>query len=223
MKPNEPAIRKRTQISNANRTMFLWIAVASALIGVALVVGIFLVQTLVYNEKVLAEKLNTVSVLDKNNQAAPELENQIRVLDTNPALSSVKANDDDQAVQVVLDALPSEPNSLALGSSLQNRLLVGIPGLTIESIQVTQVAGVETSGVVVDAAAGEAGAGEITFQLSVRGSENAKKKVLENLERSIRTIAVTSVRIEEATMIIQGKAFYEPAKVVELVDKVVKR
>lgn len=223
MKPNDSAIRKRTQISNANRTMFIWIAVASALVGVSLVVGIFLLQTLVYNEKVLAEKFNTVSILDRNLKAAPELENQIRVLDTNTALSSIKANEDDQTLQVVLDALPSEPNSLALGSSLQNRLLTGIEGLTVESIQVEQVAGVETSGVVVDASANAEGAGEITFQISVRGNEAAKRKVLENFERSIRTIVVTSVRIESANMIIQGKAFYEPAKVIELYEKAVPR
>jgi len=223
MKPNDSAIRKRTQISNANRTMFIWIAVASALVGVSLVVGIFLLQTLVYNEKVLAEKFNTVSILDRNLKAAPELENQIRVLDTNTALSSIKANEDDQTLQVVLDALPSEPNSLALGSSLQNRLLTGIEGLTVESMQVEQVAGVETSGVVVDASANAEGAGEITFQVSVRGNEAAKRKVLENFERSIRTIVVTSVRIESANMIIQGKAFYEPAKVIELYEKAVPR
>lgn len=223
MKPNDAAIRKRTQINNANRTMFIWIAVASALIGVALVVGIFLFQTLVYNEKVLAEKLNTVTVLDRNNSAVPELENQIRVLDTNSALASIKANDDDQALQVILDALPAEANSLALGSSLQNRLLVGIQGLTIESIQVTPVESVDTTTAVVDASAEAAPAGEITFQITLRGDQNVKKRVLENLERSIRTIVVTSVRIESSDMLIQGKAFYEPAKTIELQDKVVPR
>lgn len=223
MKPNDAAIRKRTQINSANRTMFLWIAVASALIGVGLVVSIFLFQTLVYNEKVLAEKLNTVSVLDHNNNTVPELENQIRVLDTNTALASIKANDDDQALQVILDALPAEANSLALGSSLQNKLLVGIDGLVIESIQVTQVAAAGAADTVVDASADTGAINEIPFQISVRGSQNAKKKVLDNLERSIRTMVVTSVRIEASDMIIQGKAFYEPTKSIELQDKVVKR
>jgi len=50
MKPNDTALRKRTQISQANRTMFLWIAGASALVGFALVASIFLGQKLLFNE-----------------------------------------------------------------------------------------------------------------------------------------------------------------------------
>jgi hypothetical protein len=232
MKPNDAAIRKRSQIAKANRTMFIWIAVASALVGVALVVSIFLAQKLFYNEKVLGEKQNTVSVINHNNEIVPELEDQVRVLDTNSDLASVKANSDDQAIQVILDALPSDANSFALGSSLQNKLLVGINGLSIESLQIDPVVGVETltgedalsASTTTDSA--EVSDNEITFQFVVRGDQDALRKVLENLERSIRTIVVTSVRIETSSngtqMTVQGKAFYEPAKTIELEKKVVK-
>lgn len=251
MKPNDAAIRKRSQIASANKTMFLWIAGASAIVGVALVVSIFLFQKLVYAEKVLAAKQETVSILDNNNKVATELQDEIRVLDTNQALSSVKANPTDQAIQVILDALPSEANSFALGSSLQNKLLVGINGLSIESLQVDPVIGVETltdefltaqsegtdesgeSGeeVATEETGGEESEGsatskEITFQFVVKGSQDALRQVLDNLERSIRTIVVTSVRIEtQATgpeMTVQGKAFYEPSKTVELRKETVK-
>lgn len=227
---NDVAIRKRTQIANANRTMFIWIAVASALVGTALVLGIFMGQKLLYNEKVLGEKQNTVSTLAHNNSVVGDLEQAIRVLDTNSALSSVKANESDQAVQVILDALPSEANSFALGSSLQNKLLTGINGLTIDSLQVDPVIGVETltsDTATEDASATGAESGEITFQFVVSGDQNALRAVLSNLERSIRTIQVTAVRIETQStgpqMTVQGKAFYEPAKVIELQDKAVKR
>jgi len=56
-----------------------------------------LTQKLFYNEKVLGEKQNTVSVVNHNNQVVGDLENQVRVLDTNSALASVKANSSDQA------------------------------------------------------------------------------------------------------------------------------
>jgi len=228
---NDVAIRKRTQIANANRTMFIWIAIASALVGTALVVGIFMAQKLVYNEKVLGEKQTTVSTLEHNNSVVEDLEQEIRVLDTNPALSSVKANESDQAVQVILDALPSEANSFALGSSLQNKLLTGINGLYIESLQVDPVIGVETltsdEATTVDASGESAATGEITFQFTVTGDQNALRNVLTNLERSIRTIQILAVRIEiQATgpqMTVQGKAFFEPAKTIQLEDKVVKR
>ena len=109
---NSAAIRKRAQINKANRTMFLWIAVSSAIIGSAVVVAIFLGQQLFYNEKILAEKATTIQTLEANSEVIPELETEIRILDTNEALATSKANDDDQTVQVILDALPSYANSL---------------------------------------------------------------------------------------------------------------
>lgn len=224
---NDVAIRKRTQIANANKTMFIWIAIASALVGSALVVSIFMAQKLFYNEKVLAEKQTTVSTLEHNNSVAGELEDKIRVLDTNVALSSVKAADSDQAIQVILDALPSEPNSFAFGSSLQNKLLVGIDGLSIESLQVDPIVGVETLAAE-DAAVPEEGTAgyEITFQFQVKGSLESFKQVLSNLEKSIRTVHITSVRIEiqgTPQMTVRGKVFYEPEKTIELQDKKVPR
>ncbi len=228
MKPNDVAIRKRSQIAQANKTMFIWIAIASALVGSAIVVSIFLAQKAIFNEKVLIEKQNTISTLDNNNQVAPKLEEQIRVLDTSEALASVKANPSDQAIQVILDALPSEGNSLALGASLQNKLLAGIPGLSIDTLQVDPIAGLEalsTDASVVDATQ-TAGSNEITFSFTVRGSQDAIKTVLQNLERSIRLINITSLRIETQqgvqVMTVQAKSYYEPAKTIELKDKVVK-
>ncbi|MDB5163311.1 MAG: hypothetical protein JWN28_919 [Candidatus Saccharibacteria bacterium] len=228
MKPNDVAIRKRTQIAQANKTMFIWIAMASALVGSAVVVSVFLAQKAIFNEKVLMEKQKTVSALDNNNKVAPELEDQIRVLDTNQALISSKANEDDQAIQVILDALPSEGNSLAVGASLQNKLLAGVPGLTsVQSLQVDPIVGLEslsTSTTTVDASA-TTGANEITFRLVVKGSQDAIKMVLQNFERSIRLIQITSLQIETQQdgqlMTVQAKAFYEPAKTIELQDKVV--
>jgi hypothetical protein len=228
MKPNDVAIRKRTQIAQANRTMFLWIAIASALVGSAIVVSFFLAQKAIFNEKVLIEKQNTVSALDNNNKVAPELEDEIRVLDTNQALISSKANDTDQAIQVILDALPSDGNSLALGASLQNKLLAGITGLTtVQSLRVDPIAGVEaltTDTSVVDASEGT-GENEITFQMSVKGSQDAIRAVLQNFERSIRLIKITSLQIETQPdgqlMTVQAKAFYEPSKSIELKDKVI--
>lgn len=227
---NDVAIRKRTQIAKANKTMFIWIAIASALVGSAVVVSIFLAQKLIYNEKVLSEKQNTVTTLEHNNSVVTELENEIRVLDTNVALSSIKANETDSAIQVILDALPSEANSFAFGSSLQNKLLNVVDGISIESLQVDPVVGVETLTGDAEGAQPEGDGStqnQITFQFVVRGSQEAFKQVLQNLERSIRTVEVTSVRVEiQATgpeMTVTGRVFYEPAVTIELQDKVVPR
>ncbi len=228
---NDVAIRKRTQIAQANRTMFIWIAIASALIGTAIVVSIFLFQKLTYNELVLGAKQETVSTLDHNLAVVSDLETDVKALEVNTALMSVRANESDDALQVVLDALPSEANSLALGSSLQNKLLAGITGnYSLESLQVSPVTGVETQNdaTVVDAAAEAAPAAtnQIDFTFSVKGDQAALRQVLENLQRSIRTIVVTSLTIDtqsgDLVMNVKGHAFYQPAKTIQLTDEVVK-
>lgn len=231
MQVQDAAIRKRTQIAKANRTMFLWVAVISALVGFALVGSLFLIQKAVFNEKVLTEKNKTVSILKSNNANVSELESQVRILDNNQALIDSKAKSSDQAIQVILDALPSDANSLALGASLQNKLLANVTGLSIDSLQVDPVVGVEslsTDPTAQDASttALVSGQPEITFRFSVSGSEDALKEVLGRLERSIRAIDIISLRIEnqgsERVLSVQARAFYEPTRVVELKDKTVK-
>lgn len=229
MATKEVALRKRQQIAKANRTMFLWVAGVSVIVGFAAVGSIFLMQKLAFNQKVINEKNNTVSVLTKNNAAVAELEENIRLLDTNEGLNSVKANPEDKALQVILEALPADANSLALGSSLQQKLIAGIDGLTLESLNVIPVAGVEVSddSDVQDASTTtDETQNQITFNLAVSGDANALKALLERFERSIRAIDITNLVLEQAngklTMTIDGRAYYEPARTIELKDKVVK-
>jgi len=227
---NEVALRKRTQIAKANRTMFIWIALASALVGTAAVVSIFLVQKLSYNERVLGAKQETVSILDSNLVVVNDLKTEVQALDANSALLSVKANDSDQALQVVLDALPADANSLALGSSLQNKLLSGIEGnFKLKSLEVKPVDGIETAtnDTVVDAGAATATPNsQINFSFSVEGNQDALRKVLQNLERSIRTIVITRMNLNTEsgvlTMNVEGHGFYQLGKTIELKEVPVK-
>ncbi len=228
MKQDNTAHRKRTQIAKASQTMFLWITIASALVGAAVVVSIFLVQRISYTTDVLTEKSNTVNTLKHNLSVVDELKSNVRALDANSALLSVKANQGDETLQVVLDALPADANSLALGASLQNKLLSGVEGsYTIESLQVSPVEGVEamSSGSVVDASGAGGADGAIQFSFSVRGSQSALRQILQNLERSIRTIVVTNLTLEtqsrDVTLTVNGYAFYQPARSIELIEKTV--
>jgi hypothetical protein len=224
------ALRKRTQIAMANRVMFFWVAGVSIVFGFALVATIFLTQMLLFNERVLSAKDQTIAMLKTDNDNVPGLEAQIRVLDTNQALISAKANPSDRAIQVILDALPSDANSLALGASIQNKLLANIPGLTLDSLQVDPVVGIESlasDNSVENASYVTASTqNEIDFRFSVSGDEVALKQALTNLESSIRTIDVTSLKIESQgttrELSVQARAFYEPARVVQLRDITVK-
>ncbi len=236
MTMQETAIRKRQQIANANRMMFMWVAAVSAVVGIAIVLSLFLLQKAWFNEKVLGEKSKTASVLTENNKVVGELKDQVRVLNTNDALKSAMNPSEDQPVQVVLDALPAEANSSALGSSLQAKFL-NDPALTIESLNVDPVAGIEsqTDENVQDAssdsdtASGEGSANQINFRFAVStkaGNADVLKDLLKKLERSIRAINITSLSVEtqgtKLILTVDGQAFYEPAKTVELKDKVVK-
>lgn len=238
MQQKNAALRKRSQIAKANKTMFITIAVVSVIVGFASVASMFLFQKLTFNEKILKEKGNTVSILKANNANIEELKNLIRVLDTNQVLESLKTSTDSSAVQVVLDALPSDANSSALGASLQN-VLLNVPGVTIESLDVKPVDGVESlssdsttvSGTSAGTSTTTAITTSISFTASVTGDSTALKTLLQKFEKSIRTIQVDSLKIENQTtvsgasllnMSINGRAFYQAEKSIELKDKVVK-
>lgn len=225
----ESSIRKRQQIFKANRMMFLWVAMASAVIGFALVISISLMQRIIYNQKVIGEKNKTYSILANNNKKVSQLEDQIKTINySSDVLKKLRAKDSDDPIQVVLDALPSDSNRLALGSSLQNVLLANIPGSSLESMKVESTAeagsvkkSTATTGTV------ENNSLDVTFTLKINsGSEDSIREMLTRLEKSIRTFKVTNVKIEysldKMNVTVTAKAYYEPAKVVELTEKVVK-
>jgi hypothetical protein len=229
------SMRKRDRIVSANRLMFLWVSGVSAVVGFAIVLSLFLGQKIIFQEKVLGEKNKTVSTLDKDVQAVPQLKDNVRVLDTNEGLKATRLKESDRPIQSVLDALPADANSTALGASLQSKLLSGINGLTLDTIKVDPVAGVETdqnSGQdVVNAAplASDTGDHTISFSFTVSTSASnpdALREVLLRLEKSIRAIDVRSLAVttqsSRLVMTASGRAFYEPARTIELKDKVVR-
>lgn len=228
-------LKKRQQIANANRMMFLWVTGVSVVVGFALVLSVFLGQKIWFGERVLAEKNKTIATLDANKKIIPDLQNNVRVLDTNEGLKATRLKEEDRPIQSVLDALPADANSTALGSSLQSKLLSGIPGLTIDTIKVDPVIGVETQDAstqnVVDAGAAGVTTDEHAIHFSVTVSTtstnpDALREVLLRLQKSIRAIDVRSLSITSQSsrlvMTLSANAFYEPAKTIQLNDKVVR-
>ena len=211
----DAALRKRQQIDSSNKTMFIFVAISAFVVGIALVVAFFLVQQIIFHSKIMLEKQNTITTLDKNITAAKELKDNLRVLDTNEALSSVKLKPESSTLQSVLDALPSEPNADALGASLQRVFVGGVDGLTLESLTVG-------SHDIVDAGTENS----IPFTLSVSGSAVQLKNLLTRFEKSIRVIHIQSIDMQASesklTMNIRGSAQYEPAQHIQLENKVVK-
>lgn len=225
------AIRKRQKIQDSNKAMFFWVAGMSVVVGFCLVVSWFLWQQIAFKNKVIDAKNDTVKTLRANNEAVPLLRDNIRVLETNRALNSAKAKNEDKALQVILDALPSEANSLALGASLQNSLADDISGLNIEVLSVSpsqeemseDASSLAASFVDESAVGGNA----ISFRMVVSSRNvNSLRDLLQRFEHSIRVIDISNLNLERSensyTMTIDGHAYYEPARVIEMRKEVVK-
>lgn len=224
--PNkEVALRKRQQIDSSKRTMFIVVAVVALVSGIALVVSFFLVQQILFHGKVISAKQSTLDTIKSNIAVVDDLKNNVRVLDTNTALNSVRTSEESSALQVILDALPAESNADALGASLQIRFAGEVSGLKVDSLVVTPTDIEDVSGGSTDSDS-DGGASSIGFTMSVSGSADMLKEFLTRLERSIRVIEITSVDIrtgsEGLTMNIIGHAYYEPGRNIELGTKVVK-
>ncbi len=227
MKKDEAVLRKRAQISKANRTMFFWVAGMSVIVGFALVVSIFLFQRMVFNQGIISEKQKTAATLKRNIEALESLKQDVTALNSNAVLMGLKASPDDSALQVVLDALPAQANSLALGASIQDRLLNGL-NLKIVSLDVEEAAEATDGSASPTASTGEASTGTlpgtvqpIAFSLVVSaGDPEVLRELLLRFERSIRTINVRSLKIEqsgsETRLVISASAFYQPEKVAEI-------
>ncbi len=209
---------KRRAIADSSRTMFMWVAGMSAVVGMCVVVAIFLGQQIVFKAEVVGKMTHTLNTLKDNNKVAGDLLNNVLVLETNQALNSLKATPEDKALQVVLDALPADRNSLALGASLQNSLLTDIDGLTVESISLDAGGGGVTSTETTSSS-------DNTIPIQIQVSANnatAIKEMLLRLERSIRIIDIEGFTLERSDASYQAsitaKAYYQPAKKVQLTE-----
>lgn len=227
MKDQAPG-KKRQLIAQSNKVMFFWVAGMSAIVGICLVLSYFLWQQLEYRTKVVNKKNETVAVLRSNNNAVEELKNNVRVLQTNSELNSARIDEDENALQVILDALPADSNATALGASLQQKLFADVAGLTVESLSVGATdAATETTDTSGDETT-DTSAGTIGFTVVLSSSDsNVLKDALTRLEKSIRVIDIDSLVIARSesgyTMTVEAHAYYEPAKTVELRKEAVAR
>lgn len=215
---------KRQQIYKSGRTMFAWVAGASVIAGFAVVVAGFLIQRIVFESKVVVEKQNTVNTLQANNKAVDKLRDEIRVLNTNAALSSVKLNDNEEPLRVILDALPADNNALALGASVQS-LVARTSDVKLESFQVGE--DVAASDDTAKLGSNVKGVQQIPFTMSISAANpDALRDVLKNLEKSIRVIDIDAMTIEQGdsrvVMTVNGHGYYLPAKTIQLTKKEVK-
>ncbi len=229
----DTAIRKRQLIAKANQTMFIAVAIASVIIGLTSVLTTFLVREMMFNFKVLEAQNASIKTLENNLINVKDLESKMEELQTNSALLSSRAEVENNALRVVIDALPSFENSAALGASISDKLL-NVPGIKIESITVDTSASTAESSMAMEGSISEDGTElsgprpqpiEFSFTVTSDSPENILN-VIKNLERSIRTINITSFKLDQNTgnmsLAINAQAFYLAQAEVVLREKVIK-
>lgn len=225
MQKDSKSSNKRSLLQQTSKNMFVWVTFSSIVCSVSIVFSIILIQRILFINKVVDEKNKTVKTLKSNNDAVPALQNEIRALNSNQDLINAKARASDDALQVVLDALPTESNYAALGASFQQVLLTNTPGITVLSLGVNQAAVSSSSGAVESKKI--PGVYEMNFSFSVKGSTSALTNFLVYLEKSIRVLDTKTMSIsglgDEQILNITGVAYYQPAKNIKVETKEIKQ
>lgn len=217
------AVRKRQQIQNANRAMLIWVAAASAIVTVCIVLGYNFTQTLMYNNKVISAKNQTNKILKDNISTIDELKQNVNKLQTDRNLIALKASPDDTAFQVVIDALPTEDDRTALASSLQGRILAQ-SGVSIEQVSVTESTSSYNTGATADTGASDDSLAQvINFNFVIGGDYASIQKAVQDIERTIRPINITSMTVQgvanQLQATVNATTFYVPAVIFQLGSK----
>lgn len=232
--PKNPTggLKKRQQIENAGRSMFIWVAIASVAVSICIVTAQFLFQKWEYNNHVLVAKYKAADQLKKNIVNAKQLQDSVNALVSNDDLASVKTNQDDPNTKSVLDALPSTFDSTAWATSLQKAILshsgVAIEGINVPGSQdsTTTATGASSSASSTNSTSTSATPQEMKFDVTVSGSYDKIRSMLLDLERTIRPIKVTSITLDgddaAMTATVSGVTYYQPSKSASVKQEVVK-
>lgn len=207
-------VKKRQQIAGTRKEVLMWVAIASAVVVICLVVGMNIFQRIQYQMKVNTEISKTAKTMETNVKAIDGLIKNVNDLRANRLLTAPGLKADDSTVfQVVIDALPTENDSVSLSSSLQNKIL-NRSGVTIEQISVDGESSsssndddeVTTSNVEFPVAQ------PINFRISIVGTYESIKQTLTDIERTIRPIIINSLEIsgtdDRLTATIQATTYY---------------
>ena len=218
-------VRKRQQIKNTNKRIFIWLAVASVIVSICLVAMQFLVRELLYNQKVISKKSDTNRTLVQNVEQAKVLQKNINALLADDKLNALKyeaETTETTALNVILDALPVNGDATAFANSLQAVVLprsgVSIRELNTTSIEDPLAAGTEE----VPAANGAASeVVSLPFTAGFGGKYGDIQKALVDMSHVIRPINLSELSIraddEGALQVnIAGVTYYLPARAVDV-------
>jgi len=229
----EAAVRKRALIDQANKNMFIVVAVASVILGLSVVGAIYIGKWIIFNAKVIGEKGKIIDDYNTSISNLPALNNAVMDLSENSDLELVARNREVQcetfegeiytnieairecsALRVIPDALPATRNPEALLASLNQIFL--LTGTSPESLSPSDS----------NVLSPITGVGSIPVALSIAGDSTLTRSLLDNIEKSIRTFEMGNVTIEwrgTNTILLRGQAtaFYSSEVAAEFKTKTI--
>jgi len=200
-RPKISAMTKRQLIKKSNSTIVVAIAITAVIVAFSLVTLNFLWGLSQHNSRVISKKAEASKILEENTESIEKLQQNFNVFEAGDVKSAA-----------VLDALPSKYDFPALATSMES--LVQRSGLTLDAFtgddneenalqSETQPAPVE-----------------IEFTLQVSGSYEDVKKLIDNMEKTIRPMKIVSIEMKgvdaEMKVSIKTITYYQPATSLEV-------
>ena len=241
------AISKYSAMAKARQTVFIAVAVASMIVAVVGVSVYFIAQNILFNFKVIDEQNRSLSSLDasKNNIAVVEeaAKGLQAKMEADADIKSMVAGGEGSVLRLIVDALPTEPNSVSVGQSLEKDILSGLPvelgAINVDPVSRDVILDDSTSVVADDSedsyaedqVSNRVQSIDFSFSVSIKADDSGSlplnhfTTILQRMEKSIRAFRVESYRVEYevggATMTIVGKAYYMPSTGLTLKNKTV--
>lgn len=208
-------VRKRQKIDQTNKQMMLWVAGAAAAVTICAMLAINLIGQIKYQAKIISKKSEASETLKTSLDAISTLTKNINTLQTDQNLLALRADTDDTAFNVVIDALPTEDDATALGSSIQEKVLAG-SGVSLESFEysTTDATATGSTNASKNSSSVRPEAQAITFRFKITGSYDSIKAALVNIEKTIRPIIIQNLDIDgtvnELSATIAATTYYVP-------------
>ena len=200
---------KRSLIGKANSMIFIAAIIGSVSLSVAVVSGKFLLDRHNYQVKIMREKRTARDTLKENVKTLSTLKTNLVSLDQTTYNS-----------QVVLEALPSQYDYPALGSSLE----------LIAEKSAQDKSKFKFSGTDLGDAPEKQSSSPVPFAMPfdtvVAGPTDKTLQFLLDLERSIRPFRVNTMELkgddDGVSMTLTAESYYQPTKNLEITTKEVK-
>ncbi len=201
-KTKDQQLSKREQVVKAGLTVLIVVAVSSVIVMFSVMSMRFLWQQKSYNSRVIKTKTEARDQLTTNLKNIDKLSQQFGELNSSETTNS----------KTILHALPPVYDYAALASSIDS--LASLSGVSSD----TNI-GEDTSSSALNFATTSQPV-EIPLNLNIKGSYDAIRTYIDNLERSIRPIQIQALTYtgtnSDLQILIEAKTYYQPARALDV-------